>query len=127
LSLIVHVWPEPNSSTVPVIIRRIPRFEELIADDGQIRRQAVARGEYARDTVRGARLDATQIKISGVDREAMLVERELDFLDGETWHGPEACTGPVLGCAFGTGYEGVKGGCERGRDVDQRSAGVYCL
>jgi len=79
----------------------------------------------------------------------MLVERELDLLDGETWHGPEACastcrnrvfivstylrrclfglTGPVLARTFGAGYESIEGGCESGRHVDQRRAGIYGL
>ena len=36
-------------------------------------------------------------------------------------------TGPVLARTFGSGYEAIKRGCDSGRDVDQRCAGVYRL
>lgn len=70
----------------------LTRFEELIANDGQVRRQAVAYREDSPDTVRGARAHTTKVKITRVDREAISAERELDALDGETGHGPKTCS-----------------------------------
>jgi hypothetical protein len=143
----VHVVSN-RANVAPKSIWPLTGFEELITNDGKVRRQAVAHREDACDTVRGSRAHATQVKISGVDREAMLVKRELDLLNGETWHGPKTCnvflyvstygiwlaelkagwlTGPVLARTFGAGYEAIEGGCDSGRHVDQRCAGIYCL
>src|ERR1700730_13278557 len=84
----------------------------------------------------------------------MSVKRKFDLLDRETWHSPKPCkikmkikreggrggslvsdcslyarrlTRTVLPRRFGAGYEAVKCGRERGRNVDQRCACVYCL
>jgi hypothetical protein len=54
--------------------QELTRFEELIAYDGQVRRQAVAYREDTADTVRGARAHAAEVKITGVDREAISAE-----------------------------------------------------
>src|SRR6266576_4307194 len=36
-------------------------------------------------------------------------------------------TRPVLARTYGAGYEAIEGGCDSGRHVDQRCAGIYCL
>ena len=52
----------------------LTRFEELIANDREVRRQAVAHGENSPDTVRGARAHTAQVKITRVDLEAISAE-----------------------------------------------------
>ena len=52
----------------------LTRFEELIANDGKVRRQAVAHREDSPDTVRGARAHTAQVKITRVDLEAISAE-----------------------------------------------------
>jgi hypothetical protein len=63
-----------GQTVAPKVDLALTRFEELITNNGKVRRQAVAHREDARDTVRGSRAHATQVKIFGVDREAMLVK-----------------------------------------------------
>jgi hypothetical protein len=54
--------------------QELTRFEEFIANDREVRRQAVAYRKHATDTVRGARAHAAKVKVTRVDREAMSAE-----------------------------------------------------
>lgn len=119
---VVCVRPQAHPSPVAVIVCRIPGFQKHIADDGQVRRQAVAYRDNARNTSRGARTHTTEIKIVRVYCEAVPVKRELDSFDGVARHAPEPWT--VLACAFGTRNERVECGRERCRHVNEGRACV---
>lgn len=73
---VINTGSKSDASTVGVVVDRVPGLEELVADDGQVVREAFAHGEDTTDTGRRTVAGTPEVEVDGVELIEIITELE---------------------------------------------------